>query len=300
MSKKEEDFIENLNLSRDISSEFAIAEKIIRTSAKGRKYIDITLADRTGQMDGRMFPNPIEVDSVHASIKLGSVCRIMGRISEFPSDSGKFNMVINVLTELEDDEYQLEDFVMASENNTDDLVDEIRRTIKDMKNPQLKNLLKSFFCDKNFTELFYKAPAAIVHHHNYMGGLLDHTVEVLRISRTACDIFPDLNQDLLYCGVLLHDIGKITTYTYGNGPISISEEGELLDHIYISCEMVKEKMEKLDTPKELSNQILHMILSHHGPVSLGWGSSIDPKTPEAKTLHYSDDMDAKIKETFQR
>jgi 3'-5' exoribonuclease len=300
MSKKEEDFIENLNLSRDISSEFVIAEKIIRTSAKGRKYIDITLVDRTGQMDGRMFPNPIEVDSVHASINLGSVCRIMGRISEFPIDSGKFNMVINMLTELEDDEYELEDFVMASENNTDELVDEIRRTIKDMENPQLKNLLKSFFCDKNFTELFYKAPAAIVHHHNYMGGLLDHTVEVLRISRTACNIFPNLKKDLLYCGVLLHDIGKIKTYTFGNGPISISDEGELLDHIYISCEMVKEKMEKLDTPKDLSNQILHMILSHHGPVSLGWGSSIDPKTPEAKTLHYSDDMDAKIKETFQR
>ena len=274
MSKKEEDFIENLNLSRDISSEFVIAEKIIRTSAKGRKYIDITLVDRTGQMDGRMFPNPIEVDSVHASINLGSVCRIMGRISEFPIDSGKFNMVINVFTELEDDEYQLEDFVMASDNNTDELVDEIRRTIKDMKNPHLKNLLKSFFCDKNFTELFYKSPAAIVHHHNYVGGLLDHTVEVLKITRIACDIFPDLKQDLLYCGVLLHDIGKITTYTFGNGPISISEEGELLDHTYISCEMVKEKMEKLDTPKELSNQILHMILSHHGPVSLGWGSSI--------------------------
>ena len=282
MSKKEEDFIENLNLSRDISSEFVIAEKIIRTSAKGRKYIDITLVDRTGQMDGRIFPNPIEVDSVHASINLGSVCRIMGRISEFPIDSGKFNMVINVFTELEDNEYQLEDFVMSSDNNTDELVDEIRRTIEDMKNPQLKNLLKSFFCDKNFTELFYKSPAAIVHHHNYVGGLLDHTVEVLKITRIACDIFPDLKQDLLYCGVLLHDIGKITTYTFGNGPISISEEGELLDHIYISCEMVKEKMEKLDTPKELSNQILHMILSHHGPVSLGWGSSIDPENTRSQ------------------
>ena len=86
----------------------------------------------------------------------------------------------------------LRDFVMASENNTDDLVGEIRRTIKDMKDPHLKNLLKSFFCDKNFTELFYKAPAAIVHHHNYLGGLLDYTVEVLRIGRTACEIFPDL------------------------------------------------------------------------------------------------------------
>ena len=232
MSKKEEDFIENLNLSRDISSEFAITEKIIRTSAKGRKYIDITLADRTGQMDGRMFPNPIEVSSVHEAIKLGSVCKIVGRISEFPSDSGKYNMVINVLTELEDDDYQIEDFVMTTENNKDDLVVEIKKTIMNMENSELKNLLQSFFCDKNFTELFYNSPAAIVHHHNYVGGLLDHTIEVLKISKAVCDIFPDLNQDLLFSGVLLHDIGKIKTYTYGNGPIKISEEGELLNHIY--------------------------------------------------------------------
>jgi 3'-5' exoribonuclease len=298
MSKKEEDFIENLNKSRDISSDFAVAEKIIRTSAKGRKYLDITLADRTGQIDGRMFPP--DVEATHDTINLGSICRIVGRISEFPSGSGKFNMVINVLNELDEDEYLLEDFIMASDNNSDDLISEIRTTIKEMESTELKNLLKSFFCDKNFTEQFYKAPAAIVHHHNYIGGLLDHTVEVLKISKTACEIFPDLNPDLLYCGVLLHDVGKIKTYTYGTGPIGFSEEGELLDHIYISCDMVKVKLEKLEIPEEISNQILHMILSHHGYISYGWGSPVDPKTPEAVALHYADNMDAKVKKMFKR
>ena len=298
MSKKDEDFIENLRLTRDISSEFAVAEKIIRTSAKGRKYLDITLTDRTGQIDGRMFPS--DVESVHDSINLGSVCNVIGRISEFPRGSGKFNMVINVIDELKEGEYLIEDFVMASENNSDDLVLEIVRTIKEMKDEQLKRLLKAFFCDNHFTKQFYNAPAAVVHHHNYMGGLLDHTVEILKICRTVCKIFPDLKQDLLFCGVLLHDIGKIKTYTYGTGPIGFSEEGDLLDHVYISCEMVKEKMISLETPEVLSNQILHMILSHHGYISYGWGSSVDPKTPEALALHYADNMDAKVKEAFQR
>jgi 3'-5' exoribonuclease len=298
MSKKEEDFIENLNVARDITSKFAVAEKIIRTSAKGRKYLDITLTDKTGQIDGRMFPD--NVDAAHDSIKLGTICRISGRISEFPSGSGKYNMVINVINKLPDGEYNLKDFVMASENNQDDLVEEIRSTIKEMKNTELKNLLRSFFCDKNFTEQFYKAPAAIVHHHNYIGGLLDHTVGVLKICKTSCGIFPDLDKDLLYTGVLLHDLGKMKTYTYGTGPIGISEEGELLDHLYLSCEMVKEKMDELETPQKLSNQILHMILSHHGHVSNGWGSPVDPKTPEAMALHYSDNMDAKVKEVLQR
>ncbi len=298
MSKKEEDFIENLNVTRDISSEFAVSEKIIRTSAKGRKYLDITLADKTGQIDGRMFPP--DVENIFDSINLGSVCNVIGRISEFPSGSGKYNMVINIIDELKEGEYLLEDFVMLSQNNSNDQAEEIDCAINEVENVHLKSLLKDFFSDNDFTKEFYTAPAAIVHHHNYRGGLLDHSVEMLEICRTMCKIFPDLNKDLLYCGVLLHDIGKIKTYTYGTGPIGFSEEGDLLDHIYISCEMVKERMINLETPEELSNQILHMILSHHGEVSNGWGSSVDPKTPEALTLHYADNMDAKVKKALQR
>ena len=298
MSKKEEDFIENLNVTRDISSEFAVAEKIIRTSAKGRKYLDITLADKTGQMDGRMFPS--DVDSIYDSINLGRVYNVIGRISEFPSGSGKYNMVINIIDELKEGEYILEDFVMISQNKPKDQIAEINQAITEVHNIHLKSLLDAFFSDEDFTKKFYIAPAAIVHHHNYMGGLLDHSVEILEICRTMCKIFPDINKDLLYCGVLLHDIGKIKTYTYGTGPIGFSEEGDLLDHIYLSCEMVKERMTKLETPEELSNQILHMILSHHGDVSNGWGSSVDPKTPEALTLHFADNMDAKVKKALQR
>ncbi len=298
MSKKEEDFIENLKVTRDISSEFAVAEKIIRTSAKGRKYLDITLADKTGQMDGRMFPS--DVDSIYDSINLGRVYNVIGRISEFPSGSGKYNMVINIIDELKEGEYLLEDFVMKSQNKPKDQIAEINQAINEVHNIHLKSLLEAFFSDEDFTKQFSIAPAAIVHHHNYMGGLLDHSVEILEICRTMCKIFPDINQDLLYCGVLLHDIGKIKTYTYGTGPIGFSEEGDLLDHIYISCEMVKERMIKLETPEELSNQILHMILSHHGDVSNGWGSSVDPKTPEALTLHFADNMDAKVKKAIQR
>ena len=298
MSKKEEDFIENLKVTRDISSEFAVSEKIIRTSAKGRKYLDITLTDKTGQMDGRMFPS--DVESIFDSINLGRVYEVMGRISEFPSGSGKYNMVINIIDELKEGDYQLEDFVMASQNNKNDQIGEITRAINEVQDINIKNLLKAFFCDNEFTKEFYIAPAAIVHHHNYMGGLLDHSVEILEICRTMCQIFPDLNKDLLYSGVLLHDIGKTKTYTYGTGPIGFSKEGDLLDHIYISCEMVKERMRKLETPEELSNQILHMILSHHGYVSNGWGSPVDPKTPEALALHYADNMDAKVKEALQR
>lgn len=297
MTKNEEDFIINLNRSRDVTSKFVIAEKIIRTSAKGRDYLDITLADKTGQIAGRIFD---DVENAHNTINQGSICRIKGRLNEFPSGSGKYNMVINDVVELTVDEYDISDYVMTTDSDQDELIDEINSTIKSIQNSELKNLLRSFFCDKEFTDKFYKSPAAIVHHHNYLGGLLDHTVGVLKLCKTSCQVFPELDKDLLYTGVLLHDIGKMKSYTYGKGPIGMSMEGELLDHIYISCEMVKEKIQELKLSDDLSYQILHMILSHHGNVSLGWGSTVDPKTPEAIALHHADNMDAKVKEKLQR
>lgn len=296
MPKKHEDFIENLNSPRNITSKFVVSEKTIRTSANGNKYLDITLTDKTGQFDGRIFNN---VEEIHESINLGKICEISGRINEFPRDSGKFNMVVNNIVELNEEDYNTEDFVRVSENDQDESMELIISTIEKIDNPNLKRLLRSFFCKEEFVQKFCKAPAAIVHHHNYEGGLLDHTVGVLKICKTAVEVFPDLDDDLLFTGVLLHDLGKMKTYTYGSGVIGFSLEGELLDHIYISCEMVKEQINKFEIPDDISIQILHMILSHHGAVEYGWGSTVDPKTSEAVALHHADNLDAKVKKTFQ-
>ncbi len=296
MPKKEEDFIKNLNVSRVIKSKFAVSDKTIRTSANGNKYLDITLTDKTGQFDGRIFQ---DVEEVHDKINLGSVCEIKGRINEFPSGSGKYNMVINSIEKLEEDKYHNNDFERISENERKEYLQIINSTLENINDSNLKKLLNSFFLDEKFLEQFCKAPAAIVHHHNYEGGLLDHTVEVLKICKTTVEIFPDLDHEMLYTGVLLHDLGKMETYTYGNGIIGFSREGNMLDHIYISCEMVKEKVDELEIPREIAIKIYHMILSHHGDVQLGWGSAVDPKTPEALALHHADNLDAKVKKSLQ-
>ena len=295
MPKKEEHFIKKLDKPGFIESKFAISDKIMKTSTNGNPYLDVTLTDKTGQFDGRIFH---DVDEIYEKINVGSVCLIKGKIGEFPPGSGRFNMVINSITELKETEYQNEDFKRVSVNDVKVYLEFIASTIDLIKNQDLKNLLNAFFSDETFLSEFSMAPAAIVHHHNYEGGLLDHTVEVLKLSKTTTELFPDLDKDILYAGVLLHDLGKMKTYTYGNGIIGYSEEGDMLDHIYLSCEMVKEKMDALETPRELAIEILHMILSHHGAISLGWGSSVDPKTPEALALHYADNLDAKVKKSL--
>jgi 3'-5' exoribonuclease len=292
------DLVENLKRERTINTAFAIQDKRIRTASSGRHYLDLTLSDKTGRIDGRMFPR--SVDSLFNSIRTGCICQVEGAVTEFPPESGKINIVINSLRELDEDDYQLEDFIATSPHDKEEQIRQIRTVIQEMKNPDLKNLLKSFFCDQEFTEQFYKAPAAMIHHHNYLGGLLDHSVEVLLICRTLCQIFPQLDHDLLCTGALLHDVGKIRTYDYSKVKIGMSKDSILLDHLYMSAEMVKDRMNCLNFPEELSQRVLHLILSHHGKVSQGWGSTVNPKLPEAMALHHADNLDARVREMMER
>jgi len=297
-AKSNKDLVGNLNCQKSICSSFAVSEKNIRTSSKGLEYIALTLIDKTGQIDGRIFSED-SVKEIYETIDEGSICKLEGKVNEFPPNSGKFNVVIEYIVKLSPDEYILEDYIRTSNNDKNELIEYVNSTIKDMENPELKNLLNSFFNDDEFTKEFYTAPAAKIHHHNYVGGLLDHTVEVLKISKTIYHLFPEIDKDLLYTGALLHDIGKIRAYDYDNLTIKMSERGKLLDHLYLSGVMVEERLEEVKISKELSNQLLHVILSHHGDVKLGWGSIVDPKTPVAVALHYADLMDARVKDMIK-
>jgi 3'-5' exoribonuclease len=292
--KTDEDFIENLNSRRQIRSQFVIVDKMVKKAKNGRSYIDVILSDRTGRIVGRMFPKE-GVKGKYDAICLGNICRILGIVNEYPSGSGRYNIIIDSFQELSEDEYDIDDFVITSNRDKVSLIAEIDDTITGMENVYLKNLLKAFFSDKIFTDEFFNSPAAKFYHHNYMGGLLEHSVGVLKLCKTACEIFPELDKDILCTGAILHDVGKLKAYDYDLVKIEFSGEGKLLDHIFISCDMVKEKINGMKMPYDLLNHLLHLILSHHGEVKNGWGSSVDPKTPEAVALHHADNLDAKVK-----
>lgn len=297
--KREEDLVMNLDSQRSINTAFAVMHKTLRTASSGRHYLALSLSDKSGSMDGRMFPDS-QVENIFNSIPTGTICQVEGAVNEFPPGSGKMNIVIYSLQELCEEEYQLEDFIATSPHDRDEQVGEIRTVIRDMENPELKSLLRSFFCDQEFTKEYYQAPAAMIHHHNYLGGLLDHSVEVLLICKSLCELFPQLDRDLLLTGALLHDVGKIRTYQYHQVKIEMSPDNVLLDHLYLSADMVQDRMKSLNLPEELSQRVLHLILSHHGKVSLGWGSSVNPKLPEAVALHHADNLDARVKEMLQK
>lgn len=296
--KKNEDFIKNLDTVRVIQTPFVIANKTIKTARNGKNYIELNLSDKTGNITARMFPDK-NTTEISDNLHLKSIYLITGSVDEFPRNSKNFSIKIDEFKKLSKDEYDLNDFARVSKKDKKELMNQIKTTINNINNPYLKKLLESFFSDKKFVYAFCNAPSAKIYHHNYLGGLLEHSVEVLKICVTVSDIFPEIDRDLLYTGAILHDVGKIKAYDYDLVSVDFTEEGKLLDHLFISCDMINEKIKELKMPKELSNKLLHIILSHHGDVQNGWGSPVNPKTPEAVALHNADNLDSKVKGMLQ-
>ncbi|MCC7557362.1 MAG: HD domain-containing protein [Methanobacteriaceae archaeon] len=298
-SKSEEDFVKNLDSRRPIKSMFVISEKTLKKGKNNKFYIDLRLSDNTGEIIGRIFAE--NVKETLESLDEGEVYEIEGTVNEFPRGSGQFNIIIKDFDELSDGKYDLNDFIITSDQDQYELIMEIKNTIDNIKDEHLKELLVCFFDDEKFTLRFYDSPSAKFYHHNYIAGLLEHTVGVLKLCKQICEFYPDLDADLLYTGAILHDIGKLDAYQYNKYAtcITLSEEGELLDHLFISCEMVNEKLKKIEMPENVKNKLLHLILSHHGDVKNGWGSPVSPQIPEAVALHHADNLDAKVKGMLQ-
>ncbi|MBM4242159.1 MAG: phosphohydrolase, partial [Euryarchaeota archaeon] len=189
LKKSNEDFIGNLKPDKRVNSLFAVSDKVIKTARTGSKYINFTLSDKTGTITGRMFSNE-KTEKVYDSIDVGSVCQIIGRVDEFPRGSGSLNIRVIRIQECLEDEYDLNDFMRVSKKDRDELISEIKDTIEMIKTDDLKDLLNAFFSDEEFVREFYRSPSAKIYHHNYIGGLLEHTVEVLQICKKTCKIFP--------------------------------------------------------------------------------------------------------------
>lgn len=294
LSKKEADFIKRINESRKIISQFLVIEKSIKRTKNNKPYLDLVLQDKTGQIIGRMFNK--NVNNVFDKIEEGKVYNIVGKVQEFPVNSKKYNIILERIILAKT--YDEEEFIRQIENQ-DSHINYLINTISEIENKELKLVLATMFDNEEFFEKFITAPAAKRHHHNYKGGLLVHTNEVIEICKTIATIYEDIDSDLLITGAILHDIGKTETYDYRTEKIEMTDEGSMIEHIFIGGHLVKECMCSLNISEKTQTDLLHLILSHHGDVELGWGSSVSPKTPEAIALHQADDMSAKITKSLE-
>ncbi|MCT4631275.1 MAG: CRISPR-associated endonuclease Cas3'', partial [Firmicutes bacterium] len=194
-------------------------------------------------------------------------------------------------------EYDPKEYVPTSERNTEEMYSKILKYVNDIEDPYLNKLVSKFFVeDKKFITSFKEHTAAKTVHHNFMGGLLEHTLSVVEMCEFFANQYAIINRDLLYTAALFHDIGKISELS--SFPIiEYTDPGQLLGHIIISVEWVGEKIKEIDNfPDKLAYLLKHCILAHHG--ELEYGSPKKPAIIEAVALHFADNVDAKIK-TFE-
>jgi 3'-5' exoribonuclease len=264
----------------------AVTAKQLRSRKDGGQYMAVTLGDRTGQIESRMWDNFAEVAP---GFEQGDVVKVRAEVCRF---NGRFQLNLEKIRRATPDEFELADFVPHTSKDVEALWTTLIGAVDSFSDPFLQALVRSFLEDPAIAKAFREAPAAKSLHHAWMGGLLEHVVSLLGISQMAARHYPEINRDLLLTGVILHDIGKLEELRWGI-TFDYTLEGQLVGHIAMAIAMIEKKLATLpEFPPTLRILVEHMVLSHHG--KLEFGSPKLPMIPEAVVLHYLDDLDAKM------
>ena len=266
------------------------AEAAFRTSAKGSEYLELKLADASGDLKGFLWDlRAIEGDM--DAVKADAFLFVKGMAQAY---NGRLQLRLDKVRAASDAEVgDLGRFFPSSARPIVDMLAELDGWVASLSDPWIRRLLSALFIeDKGLRAAFAKAPAAKSMHHAYLGGLLEHTLSILGMAEGACAHYRDLNRDLVVAGVLLHDVGKTAELSYARS-FGYTDEGNLLGHISMEAQWIHRAADRMEGfPVELRMQLLHIVLSHHG--KLEFGSPVLPKTPEALVVHYLDDLDGKL------
>lgn len=269
-----------------ITSSFVVAAKQVKPKKTGEPYLALTLADRSGQIEAKMWDNVAEAID---AFEQDDYIKVKGLINRYKNH---FQLTIHKLRKLAESEVDFADYLPKTNQDVEQLWQVIADFVSGFKNENLRSLVQAFMADPEIAAGYKNAPAAKTLHHAYIGGLLEHVVSLFR----SCDLvsrnYPQIDRDLLLTGAFLHDIGKIYELSY-NRSFSYTTRGQLLGHMIIELEMLQEKIAQLPAfPVELKILLEHLIISHHGQYE--FGSPKLPMFPEALMLHYLDDLDSKM------
>jgi 3'-5' exoribonuclease len=317
--------------NQPITSFFCVASISARDRKGSGQYLAITLADKSGQFEARMWDDFADVLQTCAA---GCYVKVQGQISKY---QGKFQITLTKMRLAAASEIDTADFVPTTQYDIPTMAAELRSYVAAFSNPHLRRLVLSFLDDPTLGPQFLEAPAAKRLHHAWIGGLLEHVLHLVRLCLATAPFYPEVDPDLLLTGAILHDIGKVRELSWAT-TFDYTLEGQLIGHISIAQGLLHEKIAQLDAeaatleagssselqptlafreagissglqpaesgspeegasapgpfPQDLRLLVEHMILSHHG--KLEFGSPKLPMTPEAMLLSALDDLEAKF------
>ncbi len=255
-------FINEVGPGETIDDIYMVSEPILRSTTRGDLYIAMFLSDRSGQLNGRMWQAS---EAVYQSLPKPGFVHIQGRSELY---ANKLQIVVNNISIVDASKVSLEDFLARTKKDTKQMFEEVKEIVGRIKNPQLKTLVGEFLADSELMEKFCNAPGAMRIHHDYLGGLLEHTHNMLRLAVAILPLYPKVQADLVLAGIFLHDIGKTEELSYDMA-FSYTDSGQLIGHIVQTTLMINQKADALrakgtQIDKEILDSLGHIILSHHG------------------------------------
>ena len=284
-------FINQLMPGETLDQVFLVREKDLRTTRSGDLYVVCTLVDRTGNLSGRMWRAS---ESIYNAIPVDGFLHVKGRTEEY---KGNLQFVIDACRPYPAENVDLADFLPVTELDVEQMWSELLEIMRAIQDKSLRLLIKKFVEDHELVAAFKRAAAAMQMHHPFIGGLLEHTLNIARDAKLLLPLYPKLNADLVLAGVFLHDIGKAAELT-AETAINYTDRGTLVGHITIAAIWVEDKARAVAEetnrpfPQQTIDLLQHIIISHHG--AFEYGSPKLPAIPEAFFIHYLDNLDAKM------
>ena len=273
-----------------VEAVFHVAQKDLRTTKKGTRFISAKLRDRTGEVPAVMWD---ATEALFAAIPQGGYALVKGHVGQF-NDAPQ--IVIEAMRPARDNEVDLADFLPKGPGDPDEHLARLKQVLDAVERPALRALLDAAWTDADLMVALKRAPAAEKLHHAYLGGLLEHTLSIAEAAVLLSRHYPKLDRDLLLVGVLWHDIGKVRELHYAES-FGYTDSGKLVGHLVQGVLMLEEKIREVrsrgtEFPETLAHVLRHLVLAHHGEHA--FGSPKLPMTAEAFALHHLDNLDAKL------
>lgn len=280
-------YINTLREGMTIRSIYLCKSKRSAETRNGKPYDNLILQDKTGTLDGKVWdPNSGGI----ADYDEMDFIEVFGEVISY---NNNLQLNIRQIRKAYEDEYEAADYMPTSEKSIDDMYEELLSYIGQVENSYLNQLLEHYFVkDEDFIRRFKAHSAAKSVHHGFAGGLLEHTLSIVKMCGYYVTAYPILNKDLLFTAAIFHDIGKtkeLSTFPEND----YTDDGQLLGHIVIGVEMIHDAVRMIEGfPPKLESELKHCVIAHHG--ELEYGSPKKPALAEAVALHYADATDAKM------
>lgn len=283
-------FVEELKQNANIIDFFMVKMIGLKTGGNNKIYLDLKLGDKTGEVNSKKWDVADDEKDMLEEIKEGDLVKVKASVTDWQNQ--KQLRVTRIRKAVDSDGLKLEDFVKAAPENPVHMYEYILNVAKSMEDEDLRRVTVRVLEDNREKLMYY--PAAMRNHHAEFAGLLWHMKRMVMAGLKLCDVYTDLDKDLLAAGVIVHDIEKIHEIHSDLNGVSpgYSFEGQMLGHIVMGIKYLEKLGDELGISREKLIMLEHMILSHHYEPE--FGSPKKPLFPEAEMLHYLDIMDARM------